>query len=59
MLTVSHYYILTTTSLQVCALIKYEMEKALKLKVKLPVNIKVGDSWGTLQDYIPPDSTDN
>ena len=35
------------------------MEKALKLKVKLPVNIKVGDSWGTLQDYIPPDSTDD
>jgi len=36
---------------EVCSMIREEMEGAMKLKVDLPVNIKVGDSWGTMQDY--------
>ena len=35
----------------VAKLIRDEMETALKLKVKLPVNLKVGKKWGEMTDY--------
>lgn len=37
---------------QVAAIVQQEMENALKLSVKFPVKLKVGPSWGRLQDYI-------
>ena len=34
----------------VAAIIKQEMENAMQLKVKLPVKVKLGYTWATLQD---------
>ncbi|XP_059677103.1 DNA polymerase theta [Gavia stellata] len=36
--------------IQVAQIVKYEMENAIKLSVKLNVKVKVGPSWGDLQD---------
>nr|XP_054753461.1 DNA polymerase theta-like [Lytechinus pictus] len=35
---------------QVAQLIKTEMENAIKLSVRLPVKVKVGPTWGTLEE---------
>ena len=35
---------------KVSQIIKREMEQAIKLSVKLPVKLKCGQTWGTLQD---------
>ena len=32
-------------------LIRYHMEHAMKLRVRLPVKLKAGPSWGKLEDY--------
>lgn len=32
-------------------ILKDSMENAICLNVPLPVNIKVGDSWGSMKDY--------
>ncbi|XP_064375835.1 DNA polymerase theta isoform X3 [Dromaius novaehollandiae] len=36
--------------IQVAQLVKHEMENAVKLSVKLNVKVKIGPSWGDLQD---------
>ncbi|XP_028941211.1 DNA polymerase theta [Antrostomus carolinensis] len=36
--------------IQVAQIVKHEMENAIKLSVKLNVKVKVGPSWGDLQD---------
>ncbi|XP_054019304.1 DNA polymerase theta [Dryobates pubescens] len=36
--------------IQVAQIVKHEMENAIKLSVKLAVKVKVGPSWGDLQD---------
>jgi len=36
--------------LQVAQIVKHEMENAVKLSVKLNVKVKIGPSWGELQD---------
>ncbi|ODN05968.1 DNA polymerase theta [Orchesella cincta] len=36
---------------EIAAAIKNEMESCLKLRVKLPVVIKTGETWGTLEPY--------
>ena len=36
---------------EVVEIVKYEMENALELSVKFPVKIKVGCSWGKLENY--------
>ena len=36
---------------EVAEIVKYEMENALELSVKFPVKIKVGRSWGKLENY--------
>ncbi|KGL85254.1 DNA polymerase theta, partial [Tinamus guttatus] len=36
--------------IQVAQIVKHEMENAMKLSVKLDVKVKVGPSWGDLQD---------
>ncbi|OXB76233.1 UNVERIFIED_CONTAM: hypothetical protein H355_014641 [Colinus virginianus] len=36
--------------LQVAQIVKHEMENAVKLSVKLNVKVKIGPSWGDLQD---------
>ncbi|KAM3848147.1 LOW QUALITY PROTEIN: DNA polymerase theta [Vipera latastei] len=36
--------------IQVAQIVKHEMENAVKLSVKLSVRIKIGPSWGDLQD---------
>lgn len=35
----------------IAKVIKYEMESCMKLRVKLPVVLKVGDTWGALQTF--------
>lgn len=39
-----------TFSHQVAQIVKREMESAVKLYVKLKAKVKVGPSWGNLQD---------
>ncbi|KAM4683983.1 DNA polymerase theta [Amazona ochrocephala] len=36
--------------IQVAQIVKHEMENAIKLSVKLSVKVKIGPSWGDLQD---------
>ncbi|XP_009458832.1 PREDICTED: DNA polymerase theta [Nipponia nippon] len=36
--------------IQVAQIVKHEMENAIKLSVKLDVKVKIGPSWGDLQD---------
>ncbi|KAM6382615.1 LOW QUALITY PROTEIN: DNA polymerase theta [Alca torda] len=36
--------------IQVAQIVKHEMENAIKLSVKLNVKVKIGPSWGALQD---------
>ncbi|XP_053912171.1 DNA polymerase theta [Cuculus canorus] len=36
--------------IQVAQIVKHEMEEAIKLSVKLNVKVKIGPSWGDLQD---------
>lgn len=38
------------SSCQVAQIVKREMETAVKLHVKLKAKVKVGPSWGNLQD---------
>ena len=35
----------------IAKIVKYEMENALRLKVKLTVKLKVGQDWGEMTDY--------
>ena len=37
--------------LSVARMIKLEMENVMQLSVMLPVKVKVGPSWGTLEEY--------
>jgi len=41
---------------QVAALVCHCMENAMSLPVRMPVKVKVGNSWGSLQDYTPDPS---
>lgn len=36
--------------LEIANIIKYEMENAMKLSVRMPVKVKTGTSWGRLDD---------
>ncbi|XP_053313057.1 DNA polymerase theta [Spea bombifrons] len=38
-------------AIQVAQIIKREMENAIKLSVKLKAKVKIGPSWGSLQDF--------
>ncbi|XP_070791412.1 DNA polymerase theta [Pituophis catenifer annectens] len=44
------YEVAEDNIIQVAQIVKHEMENAVKLSVKLPVRIKIGPSWGDLQD---------
>uniref|UniRef100_A0A670ZBP0 DNA-directed DNA polymerase n=1 Tax=Pseudonaja textilis TaxID=8673 RepID=A0A670ZBP0_PSETE len=44
------YEVAEDNIVQVAQIVKHEMENAVKLSVKLSVKIKIGPSWGDLQD---------
>ncbi|XP_070597995.1 DNA polymerase theta isoform X2 [Erythrolamprus reginae] len=44
------YEVAEDNIIQVAQIVKHEMENAVKLSVKLSVRIKIGPSWGDLQD---------
>ncbi|XP_063150682.1 DNA polymerase theta [Candoia aspera] len=44
------YEVAEDSIIQVAQIVKHEMENAVKLSVKLSVRIKIGPSWGHLQD---------
>ena len=37
--------------MQVAQLVKMEMESAMKLSVRLPVKVKVGPTWGSMEEF--------
>ncbi|XP_054858086.1 DNA polymerase theta [Eublepharis macularius] len=45
------YEVAEDSVIQVAQIIKHEMENAVKLLVKLSVKVKVGPSWGGLQEF--------
>ncbi|KAJ7318015.1 hypothetical protein JRQ81_004177 [Phrynocephalus forsythii] len=44
------YEVAEDSMIQVAQIVKHEMENAIKLSVKLTVKVKVGPSWGDLQE---------
>ncbi|XP_074856845.1 DNA polymerase theta isoform X1 [Carettochelys insculpta] len=44
------YEVAEDSVIQVAQIVKYEMENAIKLSVKLNVKVKIGPSWGDLQE---------
>lgn len=44
------YEVAHTDVTRAAKIIKYEMEHAMKLSVRMPVKVKVGPSWGKLED---------
>lgn len=36
---------------EIAKVVKHEMESCVKLRVRLPVVIKTGETWGTMKDY--------
>ncbi|XP_009578523.1 PREDICTED: DNA polymerase theta, partial [Fulmarus glacialis] len=44
------YEVAEDDAIQVAQIVKHEMENAIKLSVKLNVKVKIGPSWGDLQD---------
>ncbi|XP_064000012.1 DNA polymerase theta [Pogoniulus pusillus] len=44
------YEVAENDVIQVAQIVKHEMENAIKLSVKLNVKVKIGPSWGDLQD---------
>ncbi|XP_062427659.1 DNA polymerase theta [Rhea pennata] len=44
------YEVVEDDVIQVAQIVKHEMENAVKLSVKLNVKVKIGPSWGDLQD---------
>ncbi|XP_065532207.1 DNA polymerase theta [Lathamus discolor] len=44
------YEVAEDNVIQVAQIVKHEMENAIKLSVKLSVKVKIGPSWGDLQD---------
>lgn len=47
---VLNHVFIKCSSCQVAQIVKREMETAVKLYVKLKAKVKVGPSWGNLQD---------